>query len=299
MTFAGPPRFAEMQLVALKPPSGQDDSDDELLALRRIAKPTAVVKEGAEGGGDGTGKGGGEQGSGEGGAELSNGAEDNGGEDTKGSGEGGAEASNAGGRSSKKRGSASTVAARAASVDNARRVRPRAQAAAKAEGRKADGVAADPTADLPGAEQVASQGGGGAHDKTDAELLQTLQAPSFVETPVCSRCMTVAEPDRFAVSTKSSGSWKSKTCNTRATQVSRVPGWKEFMAKFKGFNADEKVEVWQSVASSGDKAFLTSTMTSAMSKRTVHTKTAKRAGNYLPLGWYAKQGFDEILIKGR
>ena len=67
----------------------------------------------------------------------------------------------------------------------------------------------------------------------------------FVDVPADlrrSRCGMKLDPNRSVVSGKAAGVWRCSKCNTRGVQSSRLPTWKPFATRLRGFHPDQEVE---------------------------------------------------------
>jgi hypothetical protein len=75
---------------------------------------------------------------------------------------------------------------------------------------------------------------------------------------------------------------------------------KEFMLKFKTFSEEAQTSFWQSVNKPGlTMEQLSASMDHCLDKFTIEQQVDSIAGQYQPLSWYAAQGYDVDLIKGK
>ena len=153
--------------------------------------------------------------------------------------------------------------------------------------KKKRGKAAQPKKKAKPAEKPIAQG------ITSAEL----DIPSTSVDLRCTRCKSRLDPAKAQIVGKSCGSWRCNFCNTRAVQLSRLPAWPGFRDKLKGFAPEEKEEFWKSTHDAGNSDALLQLITKRQVKRKKESTFADKKGQYLPLSWYAAQGFDAKRIE--
>jgi chemotaxis protein histidine kinase CheA len=134
----------------------------------------------------------------------------------------------------------------------------------------------------------------GEFDDVVGRVQPPLKIPDVV---LCRRCNEPMDESSFKVSGKVQGRWRCRLCNTRATQISRLESYKEFMRDiFPKFTEDEKQVFWQRVNIDGSSAALQTVIHEAKKKHVLE-KSATSAGNYYPLSWYKQQGYNTKRIK--
>ena len=114
---------------------------------------------------------------------------------------------------------------------------------------------------------------------------------------VCNRCKKQVDPARCQVTGKSAGCWRCNTCNTRATQLSRIPEWKAFQPTMKGFSAEEREDFWKSIERADSNVALRKVMSEKITKKHTETNSRGNKARYLPLSVYHAQGYDTDAIE--
>ena len=132
--------------------------------------------------------------------------------------------------------------------------------------------------------------------KTLVELEPAPVVP--VSTKVrCARCKGEVEATKAQLVGKCAGSWRCNTCNTRGTQLYRLPEWPGFSQKMRDFSEEQKAEFWASTHDANDKEQLKTLIEESLTTRQTESSEASTEGGYQPLSWYKKQGYDVKAIE--
>ena len=115
----------------------------------------------------------------------------------------------------------------------------------------------------------------------------------------CSRCRQEVDPVRGHLSGKALRIFRCNVCNTRATQLSRLPQWNEFRNKLKDFPPEKKESFWKEAAETAGTADLRKLLAEHLTTTREEADFAESSGSYQPLSWYEKQGYNTELIEQR
>ena len=115
--------------------------------------------------------------------------------------------------------------------------------------------------------------------------------PEIGDTPYCNKCKLPVDPLRMRLTGKAQGVWQCKTCSVRYTQLHRQwGGWPP--REFDMLTSEEKDKFWLSMADSATEAQREQLVLNTLTSKVVESRASGSEGRYLPLGWYAQQGFD-------
>lgn len=130
---------------------------------------------------------------------------------------------------------------------------------------------------------------------TFVETEMPLVCPSLI----CSRCKQPVDKARSQLVGKSYAVVRCNTCNTRATQLSRCPGWKSFQLRLRNMPGEERALFWQGCAAYTSKECLADYIDQHTELVNKHSERADSvsSGEWLPLGVYAVRGFDTKRIE--
>ena len=132
----------------------------------------------------------------------------------------------------------------------------------------------------------------------EAELEVALPATAGLGGPRCRNCKTLVSQCKSArVSGKCFGSWICGNCNSRQVQLRKVDNYKNFMEGFAAIPEEARTAFWLEIAGDGSQENLSKVMNDTLTKFHKTETVNKTSGDYLPLSWYEKQGFDPVAIE--
>ena len=115
-------------------------------------------------------------------------------------------------------------------------------------------------------------------------------------TPMCGKCMMPVDPLRVQLTGKVTGKWKCNKCNTRHVQLVRIfGGWPP--RDFQGLSATDQIEFWRQPAKGPD--MLKDLVIDTFAKKRIESRQNTTEGSYLPLGVYARMGYDVGVIQNQ
>ena len=130
-------------------------------------------------------------------------------------------------------------------------------------------------------------------------LAVELSVPDLGPRLRCSRCRQEVDPVRGHLSGKALGIFRCNVCNTRATQLNRLPQWNEFRNTLKDFPPEKKESFWKEAAETAGTADLRKLLAEHLTTTREEADFAESSGSYQPLSWYEKQGYNTELIEQR
>lgn len=115
----------------------------------------------------------------------------------------------------------------------------------------------------------------------------------------CSRCKQHVDQSRAQFVGKSYAVVRCNICNTRAAQLARCPGWKNFQLRLRLMPEEERTLFWQKCGNKTSRESLAEYIDEHTDFVNKHSEVASSfsSGEYLPLGVYAVRGFDAERIQ--
>ena len=116
--------------------------------------------------------------------------------------------------------------------------------------------------------------------------------------PICCKCRNpITEARSGRIIGKCFSSWICRTCNARQVQVHRCDQNKAFIKGFKGLDLETQTQFWKSIHGDGSMENVKQSMSDFMENWFERSDFSKNAGDYQPLSWYERQGYDVEQIK--
>ena len=126
------------------------------------------------------------------------------------------------------------------------------------------------------------------------------QLPRLMQIQRCAKCSNILPPQVCGgkrLAKKTQATLYCSICNTRSVQVSRVLKAKGLAGDFAGLPKNVKDTFWKSVAKDGSSANILKQVKSTLKSFEEQSTCGHATGDYQPLSWYAKQGYDAERIK--
>ena len=115
--------------------------------------------------------------------------------------------------------------------------------------------------------------------------------PEYVDIPTCCKCRQQVDPLKMRIIGKKGGTWQCSVCNTRYTQLHRKwGGWPS--REFEKMWDEDKAGFWCSVGDAKTQAEQDQVVMNTLKDRVIESRLAGSRGEYQPLGWYKRQGYD-------